>query len=249
MDVVGARFDENVGHGTGGAPKFGVEIRGGNVHRLDRFDWRNQHLQQAGALVVVDAFNLVVVAHPHLAVDFRLQGARGIEELGVLERGAGCAGNQIQQVLEVPVGADGQILGLNGLDLAAGIGAVGLQRRRRVGNLDGFADVAGRESQVDTGAGVNDNVHVAADFALEARSLRSERIPAGSGVGEHEVAALVCLGVAGIVCCGFGCSDFRVGDDGTGGIDDRAQDGRVDGLGVYGRSSNCSHRQQGEDWT
>ena len=72
MELVRARLQDHVGDGARGTAQFGVVIAGGNVHRLDGFNGRNQDLQQAGALVIVDALDLIIIGHTALAVDFGL---------------------------------------------------------------------------------------------------------------------------------------------------------------------------------
>ena len=97
MKCVTARFQHHVGHCAGGASQFRVEVTGYYVHRLNGFNGRDHDLQQTGALVVVGSFNQIVVAFAHLAVDFSLQRAFGVEKLGVLEGGGSGTGNQVEQ--------------------------------------------------------------------------------------------------------------------------------------------------------
>jgi hypothetical protein len=65
------------------------------VHGLDSFDRRNVDLQQAGALVVVGAFDHGVIDLARLAVDFGLQRACRVEELRVLLLHRGHAQGQV----------------------------------------------------------------------------------------------------------------------------------------------------------
>ena len=64
---------------------------------------------RSGSLVIVDSFNLVIVALAHVAVHLRLERVRRVEELRMLERRARCAGHQIEQRLIIPSGAQRQI--------------------------------------------------------------------------------------------------------------------------------------------
>ena len=93
--VVGARLQNNVYNSATGTAQLRVVIARRNVYSLDGLERRHQDLQKTGAFVVVDALDLVVVALAQLAVDFRLQRATGVEELRVLESGAGCAGHNV----------------------------------------------------------------------------------------------------------------------------------------------------------
>src|SRR5579859_1913227 len=81
VEYIRPRLERNVGDGAGGAAKLGFEVVGVDVDRLDSFDGRNQYLQQASTLVVVDAFDLVKIALPRHAVRFRLKGALRVEKL------------------------------------------------------------------------------------------------------------------------------------------------------------------------
>src|SRR5580704_19163483 len=83
--VVCTGLQDDVCNGAAGAAQLGVEITRGNIHRLDRFQWRDDDLQKARTFVIVDALDLVVVALAQLAVDFRLQRVTCVEELRVLE--------------------------------------------------------------------------------------------------------------------------------------------------------------------
>src|SRR2546425_212469 len=62
MDLVGAGLQDDVRHPAGCASQFSFEITGGNVYRQQRFLRWNENLQQARTLVVVDSFELQVVA-------------------------------------------------------------------------------------------------------------------------------------------------------------------------------------------
>ena len=67
-------------------------------------------MKQAGAFVVVDPLDLVIVALAQLAVDFRLQRAACVEELRVLKSGSSRAGHDVQKVLEIAISAEWYVL-------------------------------------------------------------------------------------------------------------------------------------------
>ena len=144
VELVGSRLQDHVSDRAGAASQIHGVVAGGDVHRLNRFERRDQDLQQAGALVVVDAFDLVVIRHARGPVDFGLQRVRGVKELGVLLRWRRRAGHQGQQGLIIAVADQNrQLRHYHRVDIAAGVGAVRLQLRWRAGDLDGFGDVAG----------------------------------------------------------------------------------------------------------
>ena len=155
VPVVGARLQNDVGHRAGGAAEDDVMVTGGNVHGLDSLDGRNDHLQQARALVVVNALDHVVVDLARATVHFRLQRAGSIEELRVLDGGISHPRNQIQQRLIIPVGAQRQRLDHDRVEVPAGIGAVRLQHRRRRGYLHGLSHIAGLQLDIDALAGIH----------------------------------------------------------------------------------------------
>ncbi len=140
VEFVGPRFQNHVGIGAAGAAQFRFIVAGGNVHRLNRLQWRNHDLEQPGAFVIVDTFDLVAVPHSHLAVDFGLQRTGSVEELRVLETCPRRAGHQIQQRLIIPVGAQRQGGRLHYFQLRAGIGTVGLQQWRRTRDFHGLVE-------------------------------------------------------------------------------------------------------------
>ncbi len=110
VEAVGTRLQDYVYNRATRPAQLRVEIARRNVYRLDGFKRRYQDLQKAGAFVVVDALDLVVVALAQLAVDFRLQRAACVEELRVLESGASCARHNVQQILEIAIGAQRYVL-------------------------------------------------------------------------------------------------------------------------------------------
>jgi len=69
----------------------------------------------------------------------------------VLEAGRRSSWNEIEERLEVAVGAEGKVGNLMSFNLRADIGAVGLQHRRRRGHHNGFGDAARLERDIDAG--------------------------------------------------------------------------------------------------
>ena len=73
--VVGARLERDVGDRAAGAPELGVVVGRAHRHRLERLGRRDQHRQQARAVVVVEALDLHVVGQTALAVDLALEAS------------------------------------------------------------------------------------------------------------------------------------------------------------------------------
>ena len=67
------RFQHHVGDHAAGAAQLRLMIADRDTDHLDGLGRRNQDLEKPGALVVVDALDLVIITVPHLAVDFRLK--------------------------------------------------------------------------------------------------------------------------------------------------------------------------------
>ena len=74
VELAGSGLEGHIGDGADGSAQFGFIVIGGDVDGLNGLCRRNEDLQKAGALVVVDAFNLVKVADARHAVGFSLQG-------------------------------------------------------------------------------------------------------------------------------------------------------------------------------
>jgi hypothetical protein len=111
----------------------------------------------------------------------------------MLKTRAGCARYQVQQTLEVSIGADRQIGRLNNVDLATRIGAIRLQQRRRTRDLHSLVDVPKLELHVHTGAGVDVNNNVGPSFFFEAGLFYGYRICAGSCIRENIISTAVGL--------------------------------------------------------
>ncbi len=81
MECIGARLENDVGYGAGGTAKLSFEVVRGDVYRLDGVCRRDDDLQKAGTLVVVDAFDLIQVTLSGQSIGPCLQGALSVEEL------------------------------------------------------------------------------------------------------------------------------------------------------------------------
>ena len=84
VKLVGAGPDAHIGHGADSAAQLRIVVSRRDVHGLNRLDRGNQDLQQPGPLIVIDALNLIAVAHPRCPVYFGLDGTCGVEKLRVL---------------------------------------------------------------------------------------------------------------------------------------------------------------------
>ena len=129
LQIVGAGLQRDVGDGSARSAELRVVVAGGDADRLDRLRRRDEHRQQPRPVIVVEPFNLDVVGQPRLPVDLRRQAVLRVEELRVRAERAGRAGHGHEDALEVPVEGQRHLLQLLAFDDAAGIGAVGLQRR------------------------------------------------------------------------------------------------------------------------
>src|SRR5258708_25253727 len=117
-----------------------------------------QDLEQAGGLVVGDDLDLVVIGLAHLAVDFRLQRAAGVEELRVLESGASRAGDDVQKVLEIAIGAQRYVLRQHGFELAPRVRSLGLKDGSFRLDGYGFRGASRLKDQVDAPGRVHDYI-------------------------------------------------------------------------------------------
>jgi len=205
VEVVAPRLQDHVSDRAGAASQVHGVVAGGDVHQLNCFERRDQDLQQAGALVVVDAFDLVVIGHARGPVDFGLQRVRGVKELGVLLGWRRRAGHQGQQGLIIAVADQNrQFRHHHRVDVAAGIGAVRLQHRCCAGDLDGFADLAGLKLNVHALGGVHQQRNIPALPFLESGHLHRDKVIARGLIGENKIAALIGLTCVADVGIGLG---------------------------------------------
>ena len=156
-----------------------------------------------------------------------------VEELRVREGGgcgAGCgAGDEIEQRLEVAVGAEGEIGDLLAHDLGADVGAIGLQEGRSGGDKDGLRGAAGGEVEIDACGGVVEEDDVLPHLLLESLCGDGDGVGAGGKIGHGVVGAGVVDGVAKGVGVLIRCGEIRAGHGGSDGTGDGAEEGSIDG--------------------
>ena len=104
VKAVGAGLERHVGHGADGPAQLRFEVVGRDVDALDRLRRRDDDLQQTRPFIVIDAFDLIEIAHARNAVRLCLESALCVEELGVLKGGRRRSGDQVQERLKVAVG-------------------------------------------------------------------------------------------------------------------------------------------------
>ena len=158
VKLVRAGLKDDVGNASRSAAQFGIVVTCGYVYRRNGFERRHQDLQKAGTLIVVDAFDLIVVALAQLAIDFSLQRATGVEELGVLEGGPSCTGHEVQKVLEIAIGAEWQVLRQHRFELASCVRPLRLEDWYFRLHVDRFQDVPGLKHKVDALGRVHDHI-------------------------------------------------------------------------------------------
>src|ERR1035438_4711179 len=234
MEFVGSGLEGDVDDGADGAAQLSLEVVGGDVDGGNGFCRRNHDLQQAGALVVVDTFNLVEVADARHAVGFGLQGAGSVEELRVLEdRGSG-AGNYVEEGLVVAVGAQRHVDHGLRLELGADVGAIRLELRGLGGYCNALIDAAEGKSEINTDCRVAEQVDIFLGHFLETLDFDGYQIVAGLQVRKGVVAAFIgrrrVSGAGGHICCG----NFGVGNGSAGGVCHCSQQGSVYGLAKQG---------------
>ena len=222
--VVRAALKGNVGHRAAGIAELGVEVRGGHIDGLDSLGRRNQRGQVAIVDLVLNAFNLEVVKLPALPVDAHAERILGVVELRVRAEGTAHAGHQHQEALVVAVIEHGHFGQLLGVDLAASVGAIGLQQRRgRAADVDGLRDGARGEFKIHAGRGVGWQLDAGTHGLAKALLFGLHAVVAGIQVDEEEVSRLIGLGGALEVRPGLDQSDLYPGHGSAGLIRDRPQ--------------------------
>ena len=223
--VVRAALESNVRHRAAGITELGVEIRGGHVHRLDGLGRRHQRGQVAVVDLVFNAFNLEVVKLPALPVDAHAERILRVVELRVRAERTAHAGHEYQQALVVAVVEHGHFGQLLGVDLATGVGAIGLQQRsRRAAHVDGLRHRARGKFKIHAGRGVGWQLDAGTHSLAETLLFRLHAVVAWVQVDEEEVSGLIGLGGALEVGAGFDESDLHPGHRSAGLIRDRPQD-------------------------
>ncbi len=186
----------------------------------------------AGALVVVDALDLVEVDVRGLTVGVGREVVVGVEELRVVEDDRSDSWDGVEQRLEVVAAREGEVGDLAFADGGGDVGAIGLEGWRRARDGDGIGDAAGVERGVDARGGVGVEGDVLADDLLEACGRDGNGVRAGREVRLGEVSALVGDRVMDGALAGESDGDLGVGDDGAIGVSYGADDGAADGLGL-----------------
>ena len=242
LELVGARLQRDVGDGAAGAAELGVVVARRDADGLERLGRRNQHGQQAGAVVVVDAFDLHVVGEARLAVDVRRQRVLRVEELRVRPERPRGAGHRGDHALEVAAEAERHRRDLLALDDAAGVGAIRLQRRRVGADRQHFGDGAGFEREVDADGRVDVDADVLAHDLLEAGQLGFDAIDAVLQVRERVEPVLVGDGRRADAGALVGGGDGGTGHGAAARVGDAAEQRAAHGLGVAGdaRASTAS---------
>ena len=157
-----------------------------------------------------------VVELAALAVDADAERILGVIELGVRPEGATDAGNEEEKALIVPVLEHGHGLELFGIDLAAGVGAVGLEERGGGGaDVNGLRDGSGGEFKVDAGGGIGQQFDAGSQGFTEAGFFGFDAVGARIETDEEEVTGVVGLGGTARVRLGFDDGNFDAGDNGT----------------------------------
>ena len=196
MEAVGPRFQYHVGDGANRPAEFRFVVAGGHVHGLDSLGGRNHDLESTRAATVLETLYQIVVAMPVLPVHLRLHGTSAVQKLRSLERSPRGPGHQVQQRLIVPVYPEWQRGRLHRLDLDPGVGAVGLQQRRRAGDFYRFGNVAGIQTNVHPRAAVDDQVYIPARLSLEADRFHGDCVLARGKIQERIVSAFVGLTIS-----------------------------------------------------
>ena len=186
-------------------------------------------------MVVVDAVEHHIVGQAGLAVHVGRQAVLRVEELRVRPEGPGGAGHRDHQPLEVAVEGQRHLGDLLALDDAAGVGAVGLQRRRLLHDRHRFRQVAHLEGEIHAHRRVHVDLHVLADGLPEARQLRLDPVHAVFEVGEGVVAAGVGSRAPADAGLHLGHGYRRAGDAGARGVGDGAEERPLDRLRARGR--------------
>ncbi len=230
LEIVGAGLQGHVGHRAAGAAELGVVVAGGDADGLERVRRRDDHLQKARLMVVVEAFNQRVVRLPRLAVDLDSQRVLRVEKRGVLAVRACGTGDHDQETLEVPVEGERQLADHLRLEDAARVGPVGLQQRRLGRDGDGLGQLADFQLHVHPDGAVDIHLDVRADDFLEPRQLGIHRVGAVLEARENEVAGVVADGAAADVGLHLGDGHGGAGDARAARVGDVAEQRAGDGL-------------------
>ena len=133
------------------------------------------------------------------------------------DRGRG-AGNQVDERLEVAVGAERHIDQAFRFDLGADIGAVRLQYGGRCCYGYGFRHIARNKSEVDASGRVAGKADVLLQGLFESLCFDGHRVDAGLQARKGVVAAFVSRRLMNGAGCRVGCRDSSIGDGCASGV-------------------------------
>ena len=167
---IGSRPQCDVGDGAAGVAELGVVVAGVDAHALDRLDRRDQDGEQTGSLVVVHAVDLDVVGQTRLPVDVRREAVLRVEELGMRPERCRGARHRDQRALKVAIEPERQPRDEVAREDAAGIRAIGLQRRHRRHD-DRFLDASDLQPDIHSNSAVDRNGDAGVDGGFEPRNL------------------------------------------------------------------------------
>ena len=191
MKLVGSGLQGDVDDGTHRAAKLGLEVVGGDVHVLDCRRGRNEDDVDAGALVVVDTFNLIEIDVGGLAVRVGGEIVVGVVELRIVEDHGRHARNYVQQGLKAVAAAERKIGDLILLDRGRNVGAIRLQLGWSRGDYYRLRDAAGNQADIDALRGVCGESDVLAGLFLESGRGDRHGIQPGRKIRCGIVAALI----------------------------------------------------------
>ena len=230
LQIVGARLQGHVGDRAARAAELRVVVAGRDADGLERVGRRDDHLEQAGLLVVVEPLDERVVRHARLAVDLDREGVLRVEERGVFPVRPRRPGDHDQQALEVPVEGERHLADHLRFEDAARVGPVGLQQRGLGRHGDGLGQLADFQLHVHADGGVDVDLDVLADDFLEPRQLGIHDVGAVLQAREDEVAGVVAHGGAADVGLHFGHRHGGAGDARAARVGDVAEQRAGDGL-------------------
>ncbi len=224
VELVGSGTQRDVDHGSARVSELGIEVRRGNVNRLNCLCRWHQRGQVAVIDLVLDALDLEVVVLTSLPVDTDGQRVLRVVELRVWPRQSADTRHQRHQPLVVAVEQQRQLLQLPRLDLHARVGPVGLQDRGRSRDGDRLGHRTRRKFQIDPDRRVRRQADVTANGGVKAVQCDLGLIGARVEIREHVQAALVRLALTGHARVRFSQDHRRPGDDTPGRIRDGPED-------------------------
>ena len=186
VKLIGARLDDRVDDGPGGAAELGVELTGQDLELLRRLE-RHARLR---AVVLAEVIVVVPGAIHQVAVVARVDAVGG-QRVGTPRGKISCRHHARQQAGEIGevAGNRRDVRELPGGDVAADLLRGDVDDGRFAAHRHGFLQRADLERHVDRQLVAYGEREVAADEFLESRELRRDLIPAGRKCG-HEPRAV-----------------------------------------------------------